>query len=139
MGPVMPTRFVVAVEASATCVGGCPEMTTSEVADAGRLKVLSGVKVVELGGMGPGPFAGMGPSGRLSQCGGHDINYIGLAGSLAQVGRRGAPPTPPLNIVGDFGGGGLLLAFGIVAALLDARRTGQGRVVDAAMIDGVAL
>jgi len=208
-------------------------MTTSDV-DAGpdgRLKVLAGVKVVELGGMGPGPFAGMvladhgaevhtlkrpdyvkrmydgrtifergkqstvvdlksdegrtqalkllaeadvavegfrpgaaerlrlgpadcakvnpslvyarmtgwGQTGPLAQHGGHDINYIGLTGYLAQVGRKGAPPTPPLNIVGDFGGGGMLLAFGIVAALLDAQRTGRGRVVDAAMIDGVAL
>jgi alpha-methylacyl-CoA racemase len=196
-----------------------------------RLKVLAGVKVVELGGIGPGPFAGMlladhgadvhslvrptsmnrvyegetifdrakhatvvdlktptgvaealrlaagadvvvegfrpgtaerlgigpaaclgvnprlvyaritgwGQSGPLAQLGGHDINYIGLAGFLGQVGRPGAPPVPPLNIVGDFGGGGLLLAFGIVAALYDAQRSGRGRIVDSAMIDGISL
>jgi alpha-methylacyl-CoA racemase len=60
-------------------------------------------------------------------------------GNLAQVGREGDGPTPPLNIVGDFGGGGMMLAFGVMAALFDARRTGRGRVIDAAMVDGVAL
>jgi alpha-methylacyl-CoA racemase len=196
-----------------------------------RVKVLAGVKVVEIGGMGPGPFAGMmladhgaevtvlkrpdyvrrmyegrtildrgkraevadlksdagrahaldlvagadvtiegfrpgsaerlglgpaecqavnprlvyarmtgwGQDGPLARLGGHDINYIGLAGYLAQVGREGSAPTPPLNIVGDFGGGGMMLAFGIMAALFDARRTGRGRIVDCAMVDGVAL
>ncbi|MFC5750817.1 CaiB/BaiF CoA transferase family protein [Actinomadura rugatobispora] len=84
-------------------------------------------------------MTGWGQDGPLARHGGHDINYIGLAGYLHQVGRKGGPPVPPLNIVGDFGGGGLLLAFGIVAALLDARRTGRGRVVDTAMVDGVAL
>jgi alpha-methylacyl-CoA racemase len=208
-------------------------MDADPVADAlpPRVKVLAGVKVVELGGMGPGPFAGMvladhgaevqslvrptsmnriyegttifdrgkratvvdlktaagvayaleqaaaadvvvegfrpgtaerlgigpaachevnprlvyarmtgwGQSGPMAQLGGHDINYIGLSGYLGQVGRPGAPPVPPLNIVGDFGGGGLLLAFGMVAALFDVQRTGRGRIVDSAMIDGVAL
>jgi alpha-methylacyl-CoA racemase len=84
-------------------------------------------------------MTGWGQDGPLARLGGHDINYIGLAGYLAQVGRPEAPPAPPLNIVGDFGGGGMMLAFGIMAALFDARRTGRGRVIDAGMVDGVAL
>ncbi len=69
---------------------------------------------------------------------GHDINYIALAGVLAHVGRAGAPPTPPINLVGDYGGGGMFLAFGLVCALLEARTSGEGQVVDAAMVDGAA-
>ena len=84
-------------------------------------------------------MTGWGQDGPLAQHGGHDINYIGLIGYLAQVGRPGAPPSPPLNIVGDFGGGGMMLAFGIAAALFDVQRTGRGRVVDCAMVDGVGL
>jgi alpha-methylacyl-CoA racemase len=84
-------------------------------------------------------ITGWGQDGPLAQLGGHDINYIGLAGLLGQIGRAGAPPAPPLNIVGDFGGGGLLLAFGMIAALYDAQRTGRGRIVDVAMVDGVSL
>jgi alpha-methylacyl-CoA racemase len=84
-------------------------------------------------------MTGWGQDGPLAQLGGHDINYIGVAGYLAQVGRAGGQPTPPLNIVGDFGGGGLLLAFGIATALFEVQRTGRGKVIDAAMVDGVAL
>ena len=84
-------------------------------------------------------MTGWGQEGPLAQHGGHDINYIGLIGYLAQVGRPETPPVPPLNIVGDFGGGGMMLAFGIAAALFDAQRTGRGRVVDCAMVDGVGL
>jgi alpha-methylacyl-CoA racemase len=84
-------------------------------------------------------MTGWGQEGPLAQHGGHDINYIGLIGYLAQVGRPGTPPSPPLNIVGDFGGGGMMLAFGIAAALFDAQRRGRGRVVDCAMVDGVGL
>jgi alpha-methylacyl-CoA racemase len=84
-------------------------------------------------------MTGWGQEGPLARLGGHDINYIGLAGYLAQVGRAGSAPAPPLNVVGDFGGGGMMLAFGIAAALLDARRAGRGRIVDCAMVDGVAL
>lgn len=84
-------------------------------------------------------ITGWGQEGPFALLGGHDINYIALAGYLAQVGPAGGTPTPPLNIVGDFGGGGMMLAFGIMAALFDARRTGHGRIVDAAMVDGVAL
>jgi alpha-methylacyl-CoA racemase len=70
---------------------------------------------------------------------GHDINYIALAGVLAHIGTAGGPPVPPINLVGDFGGGGLLLAFGILAALLERERSGQGQVIDAAMVDGAAM
>jgi alpha-methylacyl-CoA racemase len=86
-----------------------------------------------------GRMTGYGQTGPLRHAAGHDINYIALGGPLGRIGRRGQPPTPPLNLVGDFGGGGLLLAFGIVCALLVARRTGQGQVVDAAMVEGSAL
>jgi alpha-methylacyl-CoA racemase len=69
---------------------------------------------------------------------GHDINYIALAGALDSIGRRGEAPLPPLNLVGDFGGGGMLLAFGIACALVERARSGRGQVVDAAMVDGAA-
>jgi alpha-methylacyl-CoA racemase len=85
-----------------------------------------------------GRMTGFGQSGPLAQAAGHDINYIALAGALAPIGRRGQPPTPPLNLVGDFGGGGLMLAFGMVCALLERARSGKGQVVDAAMVDGAA-
>lgn len=86
-----------------------------------------------------GRLTGWGQDGPLAHSAGHDMNYIALAGMLAGIGREGAPPTPPLNLVGDFGGGGMLLAFGLVCALLEAQRSGQGQVVDAAMVDGAAL
>ena len=85
-----------------------------------------------------GRMTGFGQTGPLAQAAGHDINYIALAGALAPLGRRGAPPTPPLNLVGDFGGGGLLLAFGMTCALLERVKSGRGQVVDAAMVDGAA-
>ena len=86
-----------------------------------------------------GRMTGWGQDGPLAQAAGHDINYIALAGALEPIGRRGQPPLPPLNLVGDFGGGGMLLAFGVLAGLLEAKRSGQGQVVDAAMVDGAAL
>jgi len=86
-----------------------------------------------------GRMTGYGQTGPLRHAAGHDINYIALGGPLGRIGRAGQPPTPPLNLVGDFGGGGMLLAFGIVCALLTARGTGRGQVVDAAMVDGSAL
>jgi alpha-methylacyl-CoA racemase len=86
-----------------------------------------------------GRMTGWGQDGPLARAAGHDINYIALAGVLAHVGRRDERPVPPLNLVGDFGGGGLLLALGIVAALFEAQRSGKGQVVDTAMIDGSAL
>ena len=75
----------------------------------------------------------------MAEAAGHDINYISLAGALAHFGRAGEAPVPPLNMVGDFGGGGMLLAFGVVCALLEAQRSGTGQVVDAAMVDGSAV
>ncbi len=86
-----------------------------------------------------GRMTGWGQDGPMAQAAGHDINYIALAGALEPIGRRGEPPLPPLNLVGDFGGGGMLLAFGVLAALLEARSSGKGQVVDAAMVDGAAL
>ncbi len=85
-----------------------------------------------------GRVTGWGQEGPLAQAAGHDINYISLVGALHAFGRRGGPPTPPLNLIGDFGGGALYLAFGLVCGILEARRSGHGQVVDAAMIDGAA-
>jgi alpha-methylacyl-CoA racemase len=85
-----------------------------------------------------GRVTGWGQDGPLAQAAGHDINYIALAGALHAFGRRGAPPTPPLNLIGDFAGGALYLAFGLVCGILEARRSGLGQVVDAAMVDGAA-
>jgi alpha-methylacyl-CoA racemase len=86
-----------------------------------------------------GRMTGWGQDGPLAKVVGHDINYISLSGALAAIGRQGEAPVPPLNLVGDYGGGGMLLAYGVVAALLSAARTGAGQVVDAAMVDGSAL
>ena len=86
-----------------------------------------------------GRMTGWGQEGPYASSAGHDINYISLAGALAHFGRQGEPPTPPLNMVGDFGGGGMLLAYGVVCALLEAARSGEGQVVDAAMVDGTAV
>ena len=86
-----------------------------------------------------GRMTGWGQTGPLAQAAGRDINYVALSGTLAMIGRADEPPVPPLNLVGDFGGGGLLLAFGMVCALWEAARSGQGQVVDAAMVDGAAL
>jgi alpha-methylacyl-CoA racemase len=106
--------------------------------------------VVERLGLGPEPcmqanqrliyarMTGWGQSGPLAQSAGHDLNFIALAGVLNQIGPAGGKPVVPLNLIGDFGGGGLLLAFGIVSALLETRRSGKGQVVDAAMLDGAA-
>lgn len=85
-----------------------------------------------------GRVTGWGQSGPLAHAAGHDINYIALTGAAHAIGRHGQPPTPPLNLVGDFGGGALYLALGIVAALYEAQHSGLGQVVDAAMVDGSA-
>jgi alpha-methylacyl-CoA racemase len=85
-----------------------------------------------------GRMTGFGQEGPLAKAAGHDINYISMSGALHAIGRKGEKPVPPLNLVGDFGGGGMLLAFGMVCALLEARKSGQGQVVDTAMIDGSA-
>ncbi|MGH9030678.1 MAG: CaiB/BaiF CoA transferase family protein [Acidimicrobiia bacterium] len=86
-----------------------------------------------------GRMTGWGQDGPYSQAAGHDINYIALAGALAHFGREGTKPTPPINLVGDFGGGGMLMAFGVVCGVLEARSSGEGQVVDAAMVDGSAV
>jgi alpha-methylacyl-CoA racemase len=85
-----------------------------------------------------GRMTGWGQDGPLAKVAGHDLNYIALTGALHSIGRPDAPPPPPLNLVGDFGGGGLLLAYGILAALLERTKSGKGQVVDAAMVDGAA-
>jgi len=85
-----------------------------------------------------GRMTGWGQDGDLAERAGHDINYIAIAGALWAIGRKDEIPTPPINLVGDFGGGGMMLAFGVTAALLEAKRSGTGQVVDAAMIDGTA-
>ena len=85
-----------------------------------------------------GRMTGWGQEGPMAQVAGHDIDYIALAGALEPMGRVGERPFPPLNLVGDFGGGGMLLAFGMCAAIISAQRTGAGQVVDAAMVDGAA-
>ena len=107
--------------------------------------------VMERHGLGPdvliadnprlvyGRMTGWGQDGPLAKVAGHDINYIALTGALHACGRAGEKPTPPINLVGDFGGGGMLLAFGMVSGLLSARTTGHGQVIDCAMTDGSAL
>ena len=107
--------------------------------------------VMERLGLGPGEalqanprlvygrMTGWGQEGPLAPRAGHDIDYIALAGVLHAFGRQGAAPVPPLNLVGDFGGGGMLLGFGVACALIEAGRSGRGQVIDAAMVDGAAL
>lgn len=85
-----------------------------------------------------GRMTGWGQSGPMAQASGHDINYIALAGALGHLGRAGEKPTPPINLVADFGGGGMLMAFGVACALLETARSGKGQVIDAAMVDGSA-
>src|SRR5690606_26367062 len=86
-----------------------------------------------------GRMTGYGQDGPLAQVAGHDIDYIALAGVLGMIGERGRKPVPPLNLVGDFGGGGMFLAFGVVCAILEARSSGRGQVVDCAMVEGAAM
>jgi alpha-methylacyl-CoA racemase len=86
-----------------------------------------------------GRLTGYGQDGPLAHKAGHDIDYLAIAGALEPLGRADAPPTPPINVLADFAGGGMLLAYGILAALFARERTGAGQVVDAAMVDGAAL
>ncbi|WP_062430148.1 CaiB/BaiF CoA transferase family protein [Herbidospora daliensis] len=86
-----------------------------------------------------GRLTGWGQEGPLAPRAGHDIDYVAISGVLSQLGRAGERPTPPINLLGDFAGGGLMLAYGILLALLERERTGRGRVVDAAMVDGAAV
>ncbi len=131
-----------------------PEGTACVLDLVGRADVLiEGFRpgVMERLGLGPGPclernprlvfgrLTGWGQEGPLAAGAGHDLNYIALTGALDAIGRAGQPPTPPLNMLGDFAGGGMLLAFGLVCAVLNARVGGAGQVVDAAIVDGAAL
>lgn len=84
-----------------------------------------------------GRMTGWGQTGPLAPCAGHDLNYLALSGVLQAIGPAGGDPVPPLNLVGDYGGGALFLAFGVVAALFERQRSGRGQVVDAAMLDGI--
>ena len=86
-----------------------------------------------------GRVTGWGQTGPLAQAAGHDINYLALSGMLHPIGRTNTPPAPPLNLVADFGGGAMMLAFGVLCALLEAKNSGKGQVVDAAMVEGSAL
>jgi alpha-methylacyl-CoA racemase len=86
-----------------------------------------------------GRMTGWGQTGPLAKTAGHDIDYIAIAGALHAYGRAGEQPTPPINMIGDFGGGGMFMAFGMVSAILHAQRTGQGQVIDCAMVDGAAV
>jgi alpha-methylacyl-CoA racemase len=141
-------RRSVAVDLKAT---GGPDVVLRLVEQADAL--LEGFRpgVAERLGIGPdeclarnprlvyGRMTGWGQDGPLAETAGHDLTYAAVAGALAHIGRAGQLPTPPLNLVADFGGGGMLLALGLVAGLLHAQRTGAGQVVDAAMVDGTAL
>ncbi|OOL33586.1 carnitine dehydratase [Rhodococcus rhodochrous] len=127
------------------------EVVLSLVADADLL--IEGFRpgVTERLGIGPddcaqrnprliyGRMTGFGQDGPLAQQVGHDINYVALSGALSLIGRHGHPPTPPLSLVGDFGGGGMLLALGVLSALFERQRSGLGQVIDASMVEGAAL
>ena len=132
-----------------TAAGVAAALRVCEKADA----LIEGFRpgVMERLGLGPdvllgrnprlvyGRMTGWGQTGPLAERAGHDIDYIAIAGVLHAIGRAGEAPVPPLNLVGDFGGGGMLLAFGIACGVIEARASGRGQVVDAAMIDGAAL
>jgi alpha-methylacyl-CoA racemase len=85
-----------------------------------------------------GRMTGWGQTGPLSKAAGHDINYISLSGALHAVGRAGERPVPPLNLVGDFGGGAMFLAFGVMSAVFEAKRSGFGQIIDVSMVEGSA-
>ena len=110
--------------------GGYPG-TIPDIVNALRSQLPAGARIVAL--------TGWGQDGPMAQAAGHDINYIALAGNLHGYGRADGKPTPPANAVGDFGGGGMLLAFAMLAGILSARATGKGSVIDCAMVDGAAL
>jgi alpha-methylacyl-CoA racemase len=155
LGISMPTKFSVLNRGrrSVALDLKLPEATAAilrlvEQADA----LIEGFRpgVMERLGLGPdvclgrnarlvyGRMTGWGQDGPLAQAAGHDINYIALSGALNTIGRRGQAPVPPLNLIGDFGGGALYLAFGLVAGLLEAQKSGKGQVIDVAMVDGAA-
>lgn len=153
---MVPTRFDVMARGRRSIAinlkkPGATEAVLDLVAQADIL--LEGFRpgVMERMGLGPdtcltrnprlvyGRMTGWGQDGPLAQAAGHDINYIALAGVLHTIGKAGEPPVPPMNLVGDFGGGGMLLAFGVMCALHETKVSGCGQVVDAAMAEGSAL
>ena len=148
LGPAQPEPAIGGRQPRSTPRGCVSSSTSSPQADG----LVEGWRpgVAERLGIGPeqclernprlvyGRMTGWGQDGPLASAAGHDINYIALAGALWPIGRVGERPVPPLNLVGDFGGGGMLLAFGMCAAMLEAQRSGRGQVVDAAMVDGAA-
>jgi alpha-methylacyl-CoA racemase len=127
------------------------ELATALIGGARVLLEGSRPGVMERLGLGPescwignpklifGRATGWGQAGDLAVRAGHDINYLALAGVLHGIGRKGEPPVPPINLLGDYGGGGMLLTVGVLAALLESDRSGQGQVVDAAMVDGASI
>ena len=155
--PVIPPRFDVHARSRASVV----KLDLKSEAGAARVRELArdadglieGFRpgVMERLGLGPdllladnerlvfGRMTGWGQQGPLAQAAGHDIDYIALAGALHTYGRAGGKPTPPVNAVADYGGGGMLLAFAMLAGILSARTTGRGQVIDCAMVDGAAL
>jgi alpha-methylacyl-CoA racemase len=155
---------VLRVDRAQTVQGGDPNTPPNDLLNRGRrsvgvdLKQPEGVETVlrlvekadalvegfrpgvaERLGIGPDECLARNPKLVYGRMTGHDINYIALAGALDPIGRAGEKPLPPLNLVGDFGGGGMFMAYGIVCGLLEASRSGQGQVVDAAMVDGAAV
>lgn len=146
--PLLRSRKVIAVDLKST-----DGIALIRELAAGADGIFEGFRpgVMERLGLGPesllagnprlvyGRMTGWGQFGPYSAAAGHDINYIALAGALHAFGRAGEKPTPPINMIGDFGGGGMMLAFGMVAALLHAAKTGIGQVIDVAMTDGAAL
>jgi alpha-methylacyl-CoA racemase len=155
--PVIPPRFDIHARSRASVV----KLDLKSEAGAARVRELArdadglieGFRpgVMERLGLGPdallaeherlvyGRMTGWGQDGPLAQTAGHDIDYIALAGALHTYGRAGERPVPPLNAVADYGGGGMLLAFAMLAGILSARTTGKGQVIDCAMVDGAAL
>jgi alpha-methylacyl-CoA racemase len=146
--PLMRGRRTIGVDTK-TAAGVELVLKLAETADV----LIEGFRpgVAERMGLGPeqvrarnprlvyGRMTGWGQDGPLAQAAGHDINYIAIAGALEPIGRAEERPVPPLNLVGDFGGGGLLLAMGVLAALYERTASGKGQVVDASMVDGAAL
>lgn len=158
-----PPAFMPSAEASALERSRCATLELDLRAEADRIALLALIGasdiviegfrpgVMERLGLGPqvclqrspslvfGRMSGWGQTGPWAARAGHDINYIAATGALHAIGRRGGAPVPPLSLVGDYGGGALFLVVGVVSALLGARQTGRGRVVDAAIVDGVSL
>ncbi len=156
LGMERPARFDFAARGRASVALDLkqPEAVECVMALLGKADALiEGYRpgVMERLGLGPEPcralnpalvyarLTGWGQSGPLAQAAGHDLNYLALTGVLDMIGRAGAAPVPPLNLVADYAGGSLMCIVGLLSALLHARQTGEGQVVDAAMVDGVSL